>query len=152
MRGENGQVIQNRQVELKKIVLLDAGQDGQSSSLRKKQVDSTVEKFKEGFNIARPANSRMNMTGVTLTAVALGQVAYKDLRTKYHTTELRKELLHRGIRQEDLFNHRTKKAMGFNELKKQLQNITGDTSSFDQLCVEADFTPHLELLDAADEN
>lgn len=153
MRGENGHVIQNHQVELRKLVLLDAGQDGQSSSLRKKRVDSTVEKFKEGFNIARPANSRMNMTGVTLTAVALGQVAYKDLRTKYHTTELRKELLHRGIRQDDLFNHRTNKAMGFNELKKQLQNITGDTSSFDQLCVEADFTPHLELaLDAVDEN
>ena len=67
--GENGQVIQDREVELRKII------DGQGeSSLRKKRVDSTVEKFKGGFNITRPANSRMNMTGVTLTAVALGQV------------------------------------------------------------------------------
>ena len=72
---------------------------------------------------------------------------------KSHTTELRKELFFRGIMQEDLFNHRTGKAMGFTELKKQLQNITGDTSSFDQLCVEADFTLHSELLlDAVDEN
>jgi hypothetical protein len=39
--------------------------------------------------------------------------------------------------------------MGFNELKKQLQLITGDTSSFEQLCMDADSTPHLELLDAA---
>ena len=147
-RGENGHVIQNRQVELKEIL------DGQGeSSLRKKRVDSTVEKFKEGFNITRPANSRMNMTGVTLTAAALGQVSYKDLRMKYHTTELRKELFFRGIGQEDLFNHRTGKAMGFTELKKQLQNNTGDTSSFNQLCVEADFTPHFELLlDAVNEN
>ena len=103
----------------------------------------------EGFEITRPANSRMNMTGVTLTAVALGQVSYKDLRMKHHTTELRKELFHRGIRQKDLFNHQTGKAMGFNELKKQLQLITGEPSSFEQLCTDADFTPHLELLNAA---
>jgi hypothetical protein len=143
-RGERGQEIKNLQVELKEIL------DGQrENSLRKKRVDSTVEKFMEGLEITRPANSRMNMTGVTLTAVALGQVSYKDLRMKHHTTELRKELFHRGIRQEDLFNNRTGKAMGFNELKKQLQLITGDPSSFEQLCMDADFTPHLELLDAA---
>jgi len=42
--------------------------------------------------------------------------------------------------------------MGFNELKKQLQLITGDPSSFEQLCTDADFTPHLELLDALDDH
>jgi hypothetical protein len=62
-------------------------------------VDRTVQKFLEGLDITRPANSRMNMTGVTLTAVALGQVLYKDQRMKHHTTELRKELFHCGIRQ-----------------------------------------------------
>jgi hypothetical protein len=147
-RAENGHEIGILQVELKEII------DGQREgiSLRKKRVDCTVEKFMEGFDITRPANSRMNMSGVTLTAVALGQVSYKDLRMRYHTTELRKELFHRGIRQEDLFNQGTGKAMGFNELKKQLQLITGDPSSFKQLCTDADFTPHLELLDALDDH
>ena len=89
------------------------------------------------------------MASVTLTAAALGQVSYKDLRMRHHTTEQRKELFHCGIRQEDLFNQVIGKAMGFSELKKQLQLITGDPSSFEQLCTDADFTPHLELLDAA---
>ena len=82
-RGENGHVIQNQQVELKKI--LD-GRQGERS-LRKKRVDSTVEKFKEGFNITRPANSRMNMTGVMLTAAALGQVSHKNEVSHYGTKE-----------------------------------------------------------------
>lgn len=90
-----------------------------------------------GTPAVKGPNKKQQHQGVKYTPAALGRTAFKDLRSKPHTSELQKELVKRGI-----LTEAEAQALKFKKLKQKLQEAEDDSESFKQQCDEADFSKY----------